>query len=303
MLIFILGIIVVIAVIVLSLFIHQKVYLWLALVGVGLSLFSCFSSVPTGYTGILTTFGRVENISMEAGFHFKKPWQELVKMDNREQRYSFTFECFSSDIQQVSVSGSVNYMLDKSTAMNLYREVGVRYSDTLISPRVLENTKTVFSRYAAETLISKRDVLSSDIRLLLKNDLENYGLNVISVSIEDIDFADAFTDAVERKQVATQNKLRAQTEQEQSIMESKSAASRQIIEANAQFEVAKIAADAEAYTVSTKAAAEAEANKKLAESITADLISYVKTQRWNGELPSTYLGSSDTVAVAQLPIE
>ena len=240
---------------------------------------------------------------MEAGFHFKKPWQELVKMDNREQRYSFTFECFSSDIQQVSVSGSVNYMLDKSTAMNLYREVGVRYSDTLISPRVLENTKTVFSRYAAETLISKRDVLSSDIRLLLKNDLENYGLNVISVSIEDIDFADAFTDAVERKQVATQNKLRAQTEQEQSIMESKSAASRQIIEANAQFEVAKIAADAEAYTVSTKAAAEAEANKKLAESITADLISYVKTQRWNGELPSTYLGSSDTVAVAQLPIE
>jgi regulator of protease activity HflC (stomatin/prohibitin superfamily) len=46
----------------------------------------CAASVPTGYTGILTTFGKVENTTLEAGFHFKSPFQKVVLMDNREQR-------------------------------------------------------------------------------------------------------------------------------------------------------------------------------------------------------------------------
>ena len=50
----------------------------------------CAASVPTGYTGILTTFGRVENTTLEAGFHFKSPFQKVVLMDNREQRTGFS---------------------------------------------------------------------------------------------------------------------------------------------------------------------------------------------------------------------
>lgn len=44
-------------------------------------------------------------------------------MDNREQRTPFEANAFSSDIQQTAVSGSLNYMIDKSTAVNLYKEV------------------------------------------------------------------------------------------------------------------------------------------------------------------------------------
>lgn len=44
---------------------------------------SCISSVPTGHTGIVTTFGRVENYTLDAGIHFMAPWQSVVKMDNR----------------------------------------------------------------------------------------------------------------------------------------------------------------------------------------------------------------------------
>lgn len=301
MFLFIVGILLALVGIVVALFLKEirafgVIALVVALVLIGIS---CFSSVPTGYTGILTTFGRVENETMEAGFHLKAPWQSIVKMNNQEQRKSFTLEAFSSDIQQVNVSGSINYNIDKTTAMTLYREVGTAYSDTLIIPRLYENTKAVFSHYKAEELISNRDALSDEIRDKMIDDLKSYGVNVLSISIEDVDFTDAFTTAVEAKQVASQNKLKAETEQEQQTMEARAAAERRQIEAEAQAEVERINADAEAYRIKTQSEAEAEANKKIAESLSEQLIEYNYANSWNGQLPSTFVGDGDAVPVIQ----
>ena len=163
---------------------------------------TCTARVPTGYTGILTTFGKVENYTMEAGFHFKSPFQNVILMDNREQKTSFTTQSFSSDIQQVDIVGSVNYSVNKSTAMTLYREVGTEYFTILVMPRLLENTKAVFSQYTAENLVAARADLSQTIRERLSREMEHYGITVVSVSLENIDFTDSFTDAVESKQVA-----------------------------------------------------------------------------------------------------
>ena len=251
------------------------------------------TSVPTGFTGVLTTFGRVEeNITLDAGINFKMPWQKIITMDNREQRSNFAFNAFSSDIQQTSVTGSVNYKINPATAMLLFKGVGINYKDTLISPRLLENVKIVFGRYTAENLISKRDILADEILTLMKTDLESYGITVISIAIEDIDFTDSFTNAIEAKQVATQEKLRAQTVQEQANMEAQAQAERQRIAAQAEADVAKIQADAEAYATTTKATAEAEANKKINASLTQELIDYVQANNWDGKLPGTYMGNS-----------
>ena len=111
-------------------------------------IFGCFISVPTGYVGMLTTFGRVENDVLGAGFHIKAPWQNVVCMNIQEQRSQFAIEAFSADIQQVNIVGSINFSIDQTVAAKLYREVGAQYADTLIVPRVYENTKAVFSRYA-----------------------------------------------------------------------------------------------------------------------------------------------------------
>ena len=73
---------------------------------------TCTSVVPTGYTGILTTFGRVADYTLDAGFHFKSPFQQVTLMDNREQKTAFTTMAFSSDIQQVDVQGSINYNIN-----------------------------------------------------------------------------------------------------------------------------------------------------------------------------------------------
>ena len=220
---------------------------------------TCTSMVPTGYTGILTTFGRVEDYTLDAGLHMKNPFQAVVLMDNREQKTAFNTEAFSSDIQQVEVVGSVNFAINKATAMTLYKEVGTNYFTTLVMPRLLENTKATFSKFTAENLVAERENLSITIREKLVGEMTKYGINIISVSIENIDFTDSFTDAVEAKQVAAQKKLQAEIEQEQATMETKQAAERQRITAEAEASVKKIEADAAAYATKVQSEAEAEA--------------------------------------------
>ncbi|MBQ9263864.1 MAG: prohibitin family protein [Clostridia bacterium] len=261
----------------------------------------CTVQVPTGNTAIITTFGKVEDYTLEAGFHLKSPFQQIILMDNREQKTPFSTEAFSSDIQQVNIIGSINYAINKATAMTLFKEVGTDYFSKLVNPRMLENTKAVFSKYTAENLVSAREQLSVQIRDNLSREMDRYGISIISISIENIDFTDAFTDAVEAKQVAAQKKLQAEIEQEQKTMETQQQAQRQKIEADAKAEVLKINADAEAYSTKVKAEAEAEANRKIAESLTDGLIQFTQVNQWNGQLP-TYVsgGAAEALPVLSL---
>lgn len=257
---------------------------------------SCVSYVPTGYTGIVTTFGKVHDEVLDAGLNFHAPWDNVIKMDNREQRITFNLEAFSKDIQQVDVQGSINYNIDKSTAMNLYKDVGTNYSEILIGPRINEDVKIIIARYTAENLIESRQKAADAIYELIKSELAPKGINVISFAIENIDFTDAFESAVEAKQVATQEKQKAQTQQEQQTMEATQAAERQRIAAQAEADVKKIDADADAYATKIKAEAEAEANDKINKSLTDQLISYNQMLRWDGKLP-TFMGGDSMIPV------
>lgn len=259
-----------------------------AALGVLLIFISCFTSVHTGYTGILITFGRVENTTLDAGFHLKAPWQNVVTIDNRVQKDSRTTSAFSSDIQQVDITYSVNFSIDKATAMDLYRTVGVNYYQTIVLPRLEENVKSVFSHYTADALVSKRSELSSAIEQRIRDDMNSRGINIVSVNIENIDFTDAYTDAVEAKQVAAQKKLQAETEQAQQTMEAKAKAERDKISAQAEADIIKIQADSKRYATEQ----EAEGNKRLADSLTTVLVQYYQAMQWDGALPKTILSES-----------
>jgi uncharacterized BrkB/YihY/UPF0761 family membrane protein len=56
---------------------------------------SCLAIVPTGFTGILTTFGRVEERTIPAGLNFIAPWQNVKTMDNRTQKVEIQTSAFS----------------------------------------------------------------------------------------------------------------------------------------------------------------------------------------------------------------
>lgn len=263
---------------------------------------SVVSVVPTGYTGIKTTFGKVEDETMSSGINIIAPWQNVITMDNRTQKVQIKTQAFSSDIQQVDITLSVNYNIDQKTAQVLYKTVGTNYYENIMLPRIQENIKAIFSKYTAESLIEKRNVLSDEVAGMTASDMQPYGITVVSISIEDIDFTDAFTDAVEAKQVAAQKKLTAETEQAQKTMEEEAAAKRAIIAEKAKAEQAVIAANADLEVVRIQAEAslyagqrEAEMNQRIAEALTDDLIHYYWIKQWNGELPSTMLGNDPSI--------
>lgn len=269
------------------------------LIGVG-----SMASVPTGHTGVLTTFGKVENKTFDAGFNLKAPWQKVVMMDNRVQKASATLACFSSDIQEVSVMYTLNYQIDKANAQEIYKTVGISYYDTVIVPNIAEAVKVVTARYTAEQLISSRKELAEAIETVLTESLSKYNIKVVSAAIEDMDFTDAFTNAVEAKQVAAQNKLQAEIEQAQKVMEQEAAAEMAVIQANAAAETAKIQAQADLEVAKIQADAaeyagqkDAAVNKAIAESITEELLKYYYIQNWDGKLPETYVGSEDVSTI------
>ena len=214
------------------------------LLGGLLTFFGCMCSVDTGHIGIVRTFGKVEDYTFDSGFHLKAPWQSVTKMDNRVQKTTVELPCFSKDIQEVNTVYTVNYQISKANAQDLYRDVGTGYLDTVVNPTIQETVKTIIAKYTAEELIGKRAEVAIEIETLLAANLQKYNIDVSSTAIENMDFTDSFTNAVEAKAVAAQQKLQAQIEQERLTMEATQAAARAEVEANAQAAVNKINAQA-----------------------------------------------------------
>lgn len=271
-------------------------------VDVGTPAFGWFAKVDSGYVGIVTRFGKIEDKVLPAGFHLTSWFEHVHPINVRTQIKSGEVVAFSSDIQQVTLYVSVNYNVTPDAANTLYRTVGNGYFRTLVSPRVNENVKAVVSNYTAESLIANREKLSGEILTLLQADIAQYGITVTTISVENIDFTDAFETAVEAKQVATQEAQRAKTLQEQQTMEAKQDAERKKLAAEANADVIRTQADAAAYETKVKAEAQAEANRLVAETITDNLIDYMQAETWNGQLPNIY-ASDGALPIIATPTE
>lgn len=272
----------------------------LVVVDVAEPVYGFFGKVPTASVGVVTRFGKIEKQTLEPGLRTKGWFDKINVMSTKTQKYSVETTAFSSDIQQVNVKLTLNYNVDKVNAPALFETVGKSYGSMLIQPRLVENVKVVFARYDAEALLENRGTLSEEICQLMQEDLIEFGVNASGVAIEDIDFSDAFTNAVEAKQVATQEALSAKIEQQKLTEQAEAEAKRKKLEAEAKAEIAKLEADAKAYSVQVEADAEAEANAKIAASLTEELIEYRYIEAWNGELPGTFIGSSEALPIINI---
>lgn len=321
-----------------------KKYSWIAFVaGITLCIIavfcSCTTSVETGNTGVVTTFGRVENYTLEAGFHLKAPWHSVISMDNRVQKATVELSCFSADIQEVEMKYTLNYQIDKANAQEIYKTIGSDYYKTIIEPNISEAAKVVAAKYTAEQLVQTRTELAVGIEQALTEALATYNIKVSSTAIEDLDFTDSFTNAVEAKQVAEQKKKQAIIEQEQALLQAenekqiaatKAEADAAVAKTRAQAdkEVAQIGADSAEYQGRKEAAialqrlasingwtvvtdAKSGINKLYkvdGTEVTADelkvgsekLINYYYIQQWNGILPEYYVGSDNVSTIVGL---
>ena len=237
------------------------------------------TTIEEGFVGIVLTFGKAEPDILKPGFYLTPPWKSVVKMDCRWQKYEVACSAFSKDIQQVDIKMTCNYKLSEDGARRIYSQVGTDYGSKIMEPCILDAVKAVFSKYTAEELISERDGISTEVYEAVYSKMEIYDVKIQDVAITDIDFSDAFTDAVEAKQVATQKKLQTQTEQEQQTIIAEAEAKREKIKAQADAEMKKIAAEADAEAVRIQADAESYRLEMEAKSITDKVIQkeYIKS--------------------------
>lgn len=244
-------------------------------------------TVPEGYVGIVVKRGAAQDETLAPGKHRTNPFTtDVVLMDTRWQKYTAQTSAFSKDIQQVDIVVSMSYQIKNTGALTLYKEVGLDYADKIMLPCLLDALKSTFAKYSAEDLISKRELISDEVLTALEEQLIFYKLEVREVAIEDIDFTDAFTNAIEEKQVATQRLLQVETEQQQQTIIAKSEAERATIQATAEAEQKLIRAQADADAV--KIAADAEAYRLEMESkhITEAVIQKETVEKWDGKLPA-----------------
>jgi regulator of protease activity HflC (stomatin/prohibitin superfamily) len=172
-----------------------------------------------------------------------------------------------------------------------------------MEPRIQDAVKSVMAKYTAESLIEHREKLSASITEILVQELSVYNIEVINTAIENMDFSDAFTQAVEEKQVAQQQLLKAQTEQAQRTMEQEAEAERQQIAASAEAAIAVIGAEADKEVLRIQADAaeyagqkDAAVNEALAKSLTDTLLEYYEIKQWDGKLPEYYVAGVDSVS-------
>ena len=249
------------------------------IVVVAILALNAFTIVQAGHTGVVTTFGKVNEGVLQEGIHFKLPFvQDVVMIDNRIQKLEVNTEAFSKDLQSVNTVLAINYRVDTSKSYSIYKNIGADYENVLVVPAVNEVLKAITATYTAEESVTNRQLISDGLVQGLNDKLNEIGLYVTDVNIIDFDFSDAFITAIEEKQVAQQQLLKAETEKKTAIT-------------NAQ-------ADAEAKKI--RAQGEAEANKTISASLTDKILENKKIEKWDGQLPKV---SGDAGALIDIGLD
>lgn len=228
-----------------------------------------FVIIPTGYTGVRTTFGQVDNVTLQNGFNFKIPFiQKIEKVNNKQQDIVFEKNKISSETSErntVTFKGiTVTYQINPDKSAWIYANVS-NYKDNLVSETLVASAIKTSSKTLSPTDVTNRSILEPKALENIQSSLnEKYGENVITINkvvINEASFDKDYDDKIAKKQ-------QAQMEYEKQQIENK----KDIEKAEADAKVKKTQAQAEADATKIKAEAEAEANKTVSSSITDKLI-------------------------------
>ena len=240
-----------------------------------------FVIVPAGNAGVVLTLGKVNENSLSEGFHLKAPFVQKVEIvSNKIQKLEVQAAAVTKDLQSVTSDIAVNFRVSFVSSAQIVQNIGPDYQEIILLPAVQESMKGVSARYTAEELITMRAQVGQEIKETLENKVSEYGIIVEKFNIVNFSFSQEFDAAIEAKQVAEQNLIKTQTEQQQAIVIAEAQAKQKLIQA-----------EAEAEAIMKTAQAQADANKLLAESLNETIIEYDKVQKWDGKLPQAWGGT------------
>lgn len=234
--------------------------------------------IPSGYTGVVTTFGQIQPTPMPNGFNWKIPFVQNVQQVNNKQQDTYIYDRIwseASDQTVVYMEGvNVTYQISPAKSAWIYANVS-NYIDNLVSHSLVSSAMKMATKSLTSEQVTSRNIIEPIAKTTLQEQLdEKYGedtVRIIKVIIDNMDFEDAYNAAIEAKQLARMEKERQEIENATNLAK-----------AQAQAEAARI-----------QAQGQADANRILTQSITNATQMQDVIEAWDGKLPTTLITDGD----------
>ena len=271
--------------------------------------FACTERIPAGYVGVVYNMnGGVEDEVLTQGWKIVSPTKNVTLysialeqsyMTKGEQGDSPEDESFEIPTKEgasleTDIAFSYSYELNEvpNTFIRFRGQSGKEILKSFIKPKMQAWIKEITPEFAMIDIVSKqRGVVNAALTEKLKERFKPYGIVIDNVALADVR-PDEDTDKAIKEKIKAQEALEtAKVTAEKDKVEA--TRDKEIAKINA--EKAKIEAQGQADAELIRANAEAEANKKIAESLTDKLIEKIKYDKWNGELP--YIEGASTPIV------
>ena len=216
----------------------------------------CFNTIDSGEVAVVKTLGRVTDTAEPGMYSYFWMTKTYVKLDTKVRQVDITTASYSNDKQTMDITMTVQYQIKKDMAKDIVIHYGtLEMLESRIQSVAIERTKAIMSSYTADSLIEQRSAISAAVADAVELALgESYYIDITNVALTNIDFSDAYEQAVEQKMIATQEVEKAKADAQKAEETAKGQLEVAKQEAQAKIEAAK--ADAEA----KRLAAEAEAN-------------------------------------------
>ena len=246
--------------------------------------------IPTGYTGVRVRFGQVQQQPVTSGrVIVTLPLVERIyTVNNKQQDYRISDQIWGETDDKTPVYASdvtVTYQIAADRSAWIYANV-TNYMGGLVSePLVASAVKSAMVELSPADVTNRARIEPLIQQKLIEALTEKYGPDTVSINkvvVGNMDFEQAYNDAIQAKSIAAQAQARATIENQTAIAR-----------AEADKKVALLKAEAEAEQLRIAAQAQAEANQLIQDSLTPELIELKKVEAWDGKLPSVV--GSDTL--------
>ncbi len=204
--------------------------------GAGVSMF--YTQEVGTVTIVKSWSGKVSGSTPDAGFHVKKPWESTITYDTRNMIINFYSKAGDYSYNGGSASGpsvSINdksgaraevdiqvvYSLDPAAAVNLYTEYGTQtnYTQTYLSNDLRSVARETGGKFDTITMLTDRGQYANAVEKALTEKWKDKGLNIETVSVQDVIYDEAITQKYSEAQAAEIAKAQALNEQETAKVE------------------------------------------------------------------------------------
>jgi regulator of protease activity HflC (stomatin/prohibitin superfamily) len=255
-----------------------------------LLLWSSWYTVSEGHVGIVKRFSEAKS-QQNPGLRFKIPFADTVEeIEIRTRKNEEAMTSSTAEQMPVTVKVSVNWTVDKTAALELFKQYGglQQFENRILDPRFRSATKDVIPKFTAEKLIQDRSSAIMLIESLLIEEMTPFPVKVDNIQIENITLPPKYLQSIETKQTA-----KNLADAEQFNLDKQALVAQQGVNiAKAKADGINFVAEAEANSIRLKGEAEASAIKAKAAALKSNplIVDLTEAQQWNGQLPYTILG-------------